>query len=489
MVRGDRSDLSLRVRKAVIWRSGSQVLAQLIAWVSTFIVIRLLAPQDYGLFAMSQVVLVFLNLMNGHGFANALIQRAQLERSDVAQAFGVLILVNGALALAQLVSAPFVAAYFREPLVADMLRVQALLYVITPFIAIPNALLSRGLEFQRQALVNLLAAVAGAGAAWIGATSGWGVWTLVTAALVVFYTRGIGFTLAATGLAWPTFRLKGAGLMLRFGTAQLVTQLFWFLQSHSDVFIAGRILSAHDLGIYTTAFFLCEILVSKFVPPLNEVAFAAYSRMQDARDDIARGFTKTVQLIMLVALPFYFGLAVTAEPLVLTVIGEKWAATIPVIEIVALTMPFMTLQILYAPATNALGRPGIAMGIAALGAVVMPASFLIGAQYGVRGLAYAWLAGFPLLALVTSLVSLPVIGVRATCLVRTIFPLAVAAGGMALGVVALDSQLGSLAPLPRLCLLVPAGASLYALLLHLLAPQVIVDVRQLLIRRTPAAAS
>ena len=77
------------------------------------------------------------------------------------------------------------------------------------------------------------------------------------------------------------------------------------------------------LGIYTTALFLTQILAAKFVPPLNEVAFAAYSRIQARPDMIQSAFLKSVRLIMLVAMPFYFGLAVTAEPLVATVLGAE----------------------------------------------------------------------------------------------------------------------------------------------------------------------
>ena len=66
--------LADRVKGAVLWRSGSQIVAQLITWTSTFIVIRILDPQDYGLFAMTQVVLMFLSLMSGYGFTAALIR-------------------------------------------------------------------------------------------------------------------------------------------------------------------------------------------------------------------------------------------------------------------------------------------------------------------------------------------------------------------------------------------------------------------------------
>jgi O-antigen/teichoic acid export membrane protein len=65
-----------RVLSAVFWRSGSQIAAQAVMWASTFFVIRLLAPADYGLFAMTQFVLALMSLMNGYSFTGALVQSA-----------------------------------------------------------------------------------------------------------------------------------------------------------------------------------------------------------------------------------------------------------------------------------------------------------------------------------------------------------------------------------------------------------------------------
>ena len=68
------TSLREQVRSAVIWRSGTQVFAQLVAWATTFLVIRILSPADYGLYAMTGVVLALLALMNGYGLANAAIR-------------------------------------------------------------------------------------------------------------------------------------------------------------------------------------------------------------------------------------------------------------------------------------------------------------------------------------------------------------------------------------------------------------------------------
>ena len=306
-----------RVKTGVIWRSGSQLLGQLIAWTSTFLVIRMLEPADYGLVAMTGVILTFLTLFNGWGFASSLVRDERTDKVKIGQAFAMLILMNAVLAALQVAGAPLAAAYFHQPMVADLLRVQALFFLANPFIALGHALLVRRLEFKRQSRIDLIAAAISALTAVSCALTGLGIWTLVAAPGALWVSRAIGYIVAAR--IWeirPRFRFDGAGTMLRYGTAMVAVQACWFAQSQADIFIAGRLLEPHALGIYTTALFLTQILAAKFVPPLNEVAFAAYSRIQDQRDVIRTAFLKSVRLIMLVVLPFYFGLAATAGPFV-----------------------------------------------------------------------------------------------------------------------------------------------------------------------------
>jgi O-antigen/teichoic acid export membrane protein len=486
----ERLGLREKVKGAVLWRSGSQIVAQLITWSATFLVIRLLDPADYGLFAMSQVVLMFLNLMNGHGFANALIRIESIERQQVRQVFGMLLLLNGGLALGQVLIAPAVAAYFHQPILVELLRVQALLYLFTPFIALPNALLSRKIDFRRQAQVDLFASICSAATALAFASAGFGVWTLVAAPLVLFGVRAVTLTIVARSLVWPSFRFAGAGDMFQYGGAMVLVQFFWFLQSQSDVFIGGRMLPPHELGLYTTSLFLTSIVAAKFVPPLNDVSFAAYARIQSEEGAVALAFARAVRLIMLIALPFYFGLAATAEPVVLTVLGPKWVETVPIVRLLAIGMPFMTLQIMFNPATNALGRPGIPLRAAMCGAAILPLCFLVGVRFGTHGLALAWLTGFPVLTLATAALSLPVIGLAPSSLARAIAPGLLASAGMVIPVLLLDLLLPPMAPAARLAILVATGATAYAALLLLFARSIVREVLELVRTgpATPAAA-
>jgi O-antigen/teichoic acid export membrane protein len=207
--------------------------------------------------------------------------------------------------------------------------------------------------------------------------------------------------------------------------------------------------------------------------------------MQARADAIAFAFLRAVRLIMLIVLPFYLGLAITAEPLVLTVLGPKWAETIPLVRLLALAMPFMALQILFVPANNALGQTKVAVRIALAGALVMPLSFLVGIRFGTIGLAWATCAAFPILTAVTALLSFRVIGVRIGELARAVMPGLLASGAMALAVLAADSLLPPMPPQPRLALLVLTGVLAYAGLLLLFARPLVEEVAALV--RKPAA--
>jgi O-antigen/teichoic acid export membrane protein len=470
---GDPEAMTARIRSAVIWRSGSQMVGQLVMWGSTFLVLRLLTPGDYGLFALTQVVIGLAQLLNGYSFASSLVQAEQLDRHRAGQVFGMLICMNFAMAALQFACAPLAAAYFHQPALTPMLRVQCLLHLTTPFIVVPQALLSRNIDFRTQARANLSAALAGAIAGPACALAGLGVWTLVIAPIVMFWTRAI--LLQTLGRWWlrPRFALAGAGALFGYGGLVLVSDVLWFVQNQADTFIAGRRFDAHMLGLYSEGLFLTQLFINKFVPALNEVAFPAYARMQADRSAVAWSFAKALAIIMVMALPCFVGLAATAEPLVLTVMGPKWAEAVPLVRLLAFAMPFTTLHVLYPPATNALGKPRIAAITSGAGAVVLPVAFAVGVAYGPIGMAAAWVVSMPLLVLLSSALSLPVLGLSWARLGRAVLPPLAAALAMGAIVTGVDRLLPPLAAPMRLLTLVPVGVIAYGAFVLLFARDIV----------------
>jgi len=170
------------------------------------------------------------------------------------------------------------------------------------------------------------------------------------------------------------------------------------------------------------------------------------------------------------ALPAYAGLAVVAPVLVPVLLGEKWIEIVPLLPILAMAMAMLTLQILFSPATNARGFPGIALKVTMLGSVVMPAGFLIGSQWGVTGFAWGWVGGMATLTAATILLSRRALGLQLGGLMRAIAPPLVAALAMAAGVALALRWLPPAIDLLALGIAVSLGVALYGGALHLIAP-------------------
>lgn len=466
---GGEDGFASRVRSAVAWRWGSQVAAQIITWTATILVVRLLDPADYGLFAMSQVVITAFAFLNGQSFATSIVQTDRIDDRRIGQVFGMLLLANGTLATVQFLSAPLAADYFGEPMLITLLRVQAVIFLCIPFIALPSEWLARQLQFRKQGKVNLVAAMVGVAIALPLAFLGFGVWALVIAPIGMFATRAIGLTLAAGLRIRPIFDPRGAWDMVTFGGILTLCQLFWIVQSQSDIVIAGRLLPTHDLGLYSEALFLTLIVTGRFIPPVNEVALAAYSELHRAGKSLGPYFLRTARMVMMVTAPIYIGLSLTAEPAILTLFGDKWAGMIPVVSGLAMVMPAFALQLICSPVTNAMGRPRIYLTTAICGAIIMPSAYLWGVnggfvagETGAMGLVHAWWVAAPALMLVTLAMTLPRIGVSPFALARELAPIALACGAMALAVVAAQTSVPLQSPFLDLALSVSIGASVYA---------------------------
>ncbi len=488
-------DFGKRVKAAVIWRSGTQIFSQLLSWGTTLAVIHILTPADYGLFAMTTVILAFLTFMSGYGFVSALVQSETVDPNRVRQAFGLLILLNGGLALFQfLVAAPLAASYYREPMVAELLRWQSLIFLSTPLIALAEALMTRELEFKKLAIVNLTTAIFGALTSLIMALMDYGVWTLVITPIGMFWLRAIMLVVLTNFRVVPNFDLRGSGDILKFGLTLLASHGFWIVQSQADIFIAGRFFDRHQLGLYSTALFITLIFASKFIPPLNEVAFPAYSRMQADRPAMIAGFLKAARLIMLIACPIYVGLAIAAEPFVQVAMGDKWLEATPILQILALAMPALTMQILFGPLFNASGNPHITMRGAIFGALLTPLVYLVAVQYGVIGLAVSWLFTTPLLLAFATLQARTHIGVPVRGLLMSLLPgvaTAVVMGGIVgtVDYIVVPKLWPDMPPLLHLILLGLAGAVTYVALLRFGARKTFDEVIALVVHRKPPAAA
>jgi Polysaccharide biosynthesis C-terminal domain len=156
---------------------------------------------------------------------------------------------------------------------------------------------------------------------------------------------------------------------------------------------------------------------------------------------------------------------------------------IPIVAGLALAMPFMALQIICSPATNAMSRPRIYVQSSIAGAVILPLAFFIGINWGAQGLVHAWQIGAPLLLIATLWLTLPVVEAKAGALVTAMTPVATATAAMAVAVYGLSTLITQLPPPAQLAILVGTGALVYCLTLRFIWPDLVRDVLDLVLRR------
>lgn len=404
--------LRAQVLSGLRWTVSARLLSQLITWAITLVVIRLLTPADYGLLAMASVFIVFFSMVSEMGLGSALVQKTTVDDRELKGVFGLVLLVQFAIAGLLVAIAPLIAAFFGEPKLVAIVRIMALQFAIAGFAVIPDALLRRAMEFRKRSILGLTSALIGGMTTLALALAGAGVWALVAGTLCAGLWRTVGLHFLAPFLAWPAFSLAGIQAILRFGGHLTASQLLGFFYKQADVVIAGKWLGKEALGVYSVALDLASLPNDRISGLINQVAFPAFSRMQSDVGAIGQKLLYGVRVLSLGAFPILWGISSVAPEIVAVILGPKWGDAAVPLQVLALAMPLRMIGHFLPNATLGIGRSDITFRNALLGALLMPVAFLIAVNWGIIGLSVAWLAGWPLLLLQNITRSAPALGLR-----------------------------------------------------------------------------
>lgn len=390
-------NVGLKAKQGFKWILIARTSAQVLTWLSSIVVIRFVSPKDYGLVAMAEVVFTLLFMFSTSGLGEGLIQKKTINKLLLKKMLGFLLLINVGLAVFQYFLSPLISHYYDEPEISSILRVLAIVYLTIPWIVIPYSVLSREIEFKHRALVDLLSSVLSAIASLTLAISGFGVWALVAAILVLYGAKMIGYNIVKPTSYLPSFRLTGMHSILRFGVVVTLTGFVWSLFTKVDIFVGGYFLDAETLGIYAVAVHLSLLPMTKMVPIINQVTLPVYSSLQQDIPKIKTYVLLSIRLASFLAFPLFFGMIAIANYAVPLILGEKWVDVVVPFSILCLSVPFRLIMNLFSPAVKAIGRPNIGLVNAIFMLLVTSIAMYIGAQRGIIEMSYAWLISTPII--------------------------------------------------------------------------------------------
>lgn len=473
--------LKLRALSGMRWTVSARLFVQLITWPSTIIVMRLLEPHDYGVVAMSTIVIGFVGLFGEPGLAASLVQTHELKEDTSRAAAGVIGVLNLVLLAGLMLAAPSVAAWYREPQLTQVIRVASLSLLMTAIATVPQAHLERHLRFRELAWALIAGSLTGSLVTIVCALWGFGVWSLVIGSLVIAAVRSL-VTIAYNGSpVWPDFShgIKPVRHMLHFSAHMLGNRILWYWTMNLDLVILGRLVRSTQIGAYSVGANLASIPGDKAMDAVNRVSFPTLSRMRPNRAQFNSTYERILRMLSLYGFLVGWGLAAVAPEFVHVVLSDKWRLAIVPLTMLSLAAPLRILTAFQNTVNNAAGMPQATSRVLALTSVALPVGILLGARFGgIDGAATSWVIVYPLLFLVSTIYTCRV--TERSLLANLHLTLVPFVAGLCMLLITFLMRNLLTAHLPAVALLgveIAAATATFVGTVHLLGPHILRDAR------------
>lgn len=353
--------LKKKTLMGLFWAFAERIGAQLVGFVVSIVLARLLMPEEYGVIA---IVLVFINLCNvfvDSGFGRALIQKKDADDLDFSSAFYFGLALSIVLYAGLYLAAPWIARWYEMEILSPVIRVMGLRLIVASYNSVQKAKVSREMQFRRFFFSTLGGTLVSAVVGIVVARRGYGVWALVSQELtnVVIDTVILSVTIRwCPRLMFSAARTK---VLFRFGWKVLVASLVDTLYEDFRSLYVGKLYSADDLAFYTRGKQFPHLLVDNVNVSISSVLFPAISSQQGDRENVKGMTRRAMKTSSYILSPMMFGLAAVAEPVVLLLLTEKWLPCVPFLQILCINCALTPLQTANIQAIYAVGRSDIVL--------------------------------------------------------------------------------------------------------------------------------
>lgn len=386
--------LKSQVLHGLKWSFMAKLITQLFSWVSTFMVLRLLTPDDYGIVAIAMIFFSFIIMFTNNGLISALVRLQKVDSEASSQIFTLSLLINLSASIFLVVMAEPIAQWYSTPELIDVLIILALFNPLNSFIVVPQAKLQIDMKFKQKSIVEGVSGGAAAVTALACALLGMEYWSLIIANIVLFSVKVVGINIVAKIKYGVTFRWRGSADLFKFAMHVQLGGFIWFIYNKADTVIIARVLGVDKAGLYNVASDVASIPMSKINAIMSEVAFSAFAKTKDIKSAADHYLSKSLRLMGAVTFPVFYGIAAVSDQVVSLLIGDKWKEAAVVISILCLVFPFRMLNSVMGNYAIGMGETKFGVNNAIITALVVIPSLLVGAQYDLIGVSISWVLAF-----------------------------------------------------------------------------------------------
>ena len=388
--------------KNFIWRFAERCGAQLVAFIVSVVLARVLNPEAYGTVALVTIFTTILQVFVDSGLGTALIQKKDADDLDFSTVFYFNFIVCLILYIGMFISAPYIAAFYKDSSLTPVIRILSLTIVISGVKGIQQAYVSRNMLFKRFFFSTIggtvFSAFVGIGMAYIGA----GIWALVA--------QQLSNAVIDTLILWITVKWRPKKMfswmrlkkLLGFGWKLLVSSLLDTIYNNLRNLIIGKLYSSVDLAYYNQGDKFPKVIVTNINTSIDSVLLPTMSNAQDNNERVKQMTRRAIKTSTYVMAPLMMGLAFCAEPIVRIILTDKWLPCVPFLRIFCITYMFWPVHTANLNAINAMGHSDCFLKLEIIKKITGMMILLFTMRYGVLVMAYSLLLSSVLSQIINS---------------------------------------------------------------------------------------
>jgi O-antigen/teichoic acid export membrane protein len=328
-------NLGSKVAAGAAWMIGLRLLQRSLGLISTAVLARLLLPADFGLVAMALSVAALVELVTLLGFDLALIRQNNATRAHFDTAWTLGLIFKTIAATSIIFGAPYVAEFYSEPRLTEVMYVYAAIAFISGLENIGVVAFRKELEFSLEFRFQLTKKLLAVGATVALALYFRSYWALVLGSLLS-QVIGVGLSYALHSYR-PRLCLRAWREMLGFSSWLVFNNFAAYVRGRGADFVIGRFLGPVPLGGYRVASEIALLPTTELYAPVMRAVFPGFSKLVEDKAALRRAYVAAQGAVTAVTLPAAIGVIILAEELVRLLLGPGWEIAIPLIQILGLS--------------------------------------------------------------------------------------------------------------------------------------------------------
>lgn len=385
-----------------IWRFAERCGAQLVSFVVSIVLARLLEPSVYGTVALVTVFTTILQVFIDSGLGTALIQKKNADDLDYSSVFYFNFVVCITLYLGMFIAAPYIAKFYGNMSLIPVIRVISLTLIISGVKNIQQAYVSSNMLFKRFFFSTIGGTIVSAFVGIFMAYIGMGVWALVA--------QQLSNAMIDTMILWITVKWRPKAVfswerlksLLAYGWKLLVAVLLDTVYNNLRNLVIGKMYSSADLAFYNQGDKFPKIIVTNINTSIDSVLLPTLSSEQDNKARVKEMTRRAIKTSTYIMAPLMMGLAFCAKTVVELVLTQKWLPCVPFLQIFCITYMFQPVHTANLNAIKAMGKSDIFLKLEIIKKIVGMSLLLSTMWFGVMAMAYSLLVSCVLSQIINS---------------------------------------------------------------------------------------